>query len=518
MKFLEKGVVMDKTINDTGKMSFCTTLPIYKCARSLSDFARLYYSSVELDKYEWKRYDEPHEVSGFAKPRDKVTLEYIPYRKKSIVSGFAKPRKSKQPLVYFSRSVVASIEYVCKAVKKIHKIDKTSNICIIYRKESQAEDIKKLQETMTSFGIIYDDEKIETIAGRIIFLTPENAKGMEFDTVIIFGADEGTFPAKTGSDISDLALNEERSLFLFSLISAKKELIIVSNTSEPSRFIGEIGLDKTRKIIGDPKAYNCLVKSTKTFCINKLASLENSSDGHDIQNREFLESTIANQDTLLSLDEIIKVQKRCGRHSFYFHMTPIENLNRIIKGGYMYSRNMLDSFSDTERSYLADSRIMGWSENHGIRSFKRDGEVYESGTIHDFVRNYMTVKNAMSYRIGKIERKEYVIIVLSPYILMYGGWRFADKNAASTDETVNYYASIGDLKNIDWEEIYQGTWNGNERRKKKMQAEFQVKDEIPVELIQDVIVKTNSEYNSVKKMVATTQTEIDVIESKAWFW
>lgn len=84
----------------------------------------------------------------------------------------------------------------------------------------------------------------ETDADVITFLTMHGAKGLEFDTVFIIGANEDIVPYKKAHSKEDV--EEERRMFYVAMTRAKKQLTI-SYTKEkngkdmhPSRFVSEL--------------------------------------------------------------------------------------------------------------------------------------------------------------------------------------------------------------------------------------------------------------------------------------
>ena len=82
-------------------------------------------------------------------------------------------------------------------------------------------------------------------------MTIHNAKGLEFDTVLITGLEEGLFP-HVRSDTPE-ALEEERRLFYVGLTRARRTLVLTHAESRamhggrdyrlPSRFLGEVPPD-----------------------------------------------------------------------------------------------------------------------------------------------------------------------------------------------------------------------------------------------------------------------------------
>jgi DNA helicase-2/ATP-dependent DNA helicase PcrA len=86
-------------------------------------------------------------------------------------------------------------------------------------------------------------------------MTIHNAKGLEFDVVIIVGLEEGIFPHQR-SDTPD-ALEEERRLFYVGLTRARTRLVLAHAASRamhggrdyrlPSRFLGELPAEVLRE-------------------------------------------------------------------------------------------------------------------------------------------------------------------------------------------------------------------------------------------------------------------------------
>ena len=96
-----------------------------------------------------------------------------------------------------------------------------------------------------------DADLVDASSGAVTLMTIHNAKGLEFDTVIITGLEEGLFP-HSRSDTPE-TLEEERRLFYVGLTRARRHLILTHAESRaihggrdyrlPSRFLGEIPAD-----------------------------------------------------------------------------------------------------------------------------------------------------------------------------------------------------------------------------------------------------------------------------------
>jgi DNA helicase-2/ATP-dependent DNA helicase PcrA len=96
-----------------------------------------------------------------------------------------------------------------------------------------------------------DADLVDTTGGAVTLMTIHNAKGLEFDTVVITGLEEGLFP-HVRSDTPE-TLEEERRLFYVGLTRARRHLMLTHAESRamhggrdyrlPSRFLGEIPAD-----------------------------------------------------------------------------------------------------------------------------------------------------------------------------------------------------------------------------------------------------------------------------------
>ena len=96
-----------------------------------------------------------------------------------------------------------------------------------------------------------DADTLDESEGSVTLMTIHNAKGLEFDTVVITGLEEGLFP-HSRSDTPE-TLEEERRLFYVGLTRARRHLTLTHAESRamhggrdyrlPSRFLSEIPMD-----------------------------------------------------------------------------------------------------------------------------------------------------------------------------------------------------------------------------------------------------------------------------------
>jgi DNA helicase-2/ATP-dependent DNA helicase PcrA len=114
-----------------------------------------------------------------------------------------------------------------------------------------SEDEATLAGFLEGVALQADADLVDQSAGAVTLMTIHNAKGLEFDTVLITGLEEGLFPHMR-SDTPE-ALEEERRLFYVGLTRARRALALTHAESRamhggrdyrlPSRFLAEIPPD-----------------------------------------------------------------------------------------------------------------------------------------------------------------------------------------------------------------------------------------------------------------------------------
>ncbi len=114
--------------------------------------------------------------------------------------------------------------------------------------EEQSDDTT-LGAFLEEISLMTDLDNLDESDDRVVLMTLHSAKGLEFDTVFLAGAEEGLFPSMRSME-SDEELEEERRLMYVGITRAKKRLYIThtqrrtmyGNTkyNKPSQFLSEI--------------------------------------------------------------------------------------------------------------------------------------------------------------------------------------------------------------------------------------------------------------------------------------
>jgi len=133
-------------------------------------------------------------------------------------------------------------------ISRIENVKELKTNIIAFMNENGGTLFDLLSETALYTDLDRDDQGTD----RVMMMTMHSAKGLEFDTVFIVGAEEGIFPGVRA--IGEQAeMEEERRLCYVAMTRAMRKLYFTSarrrmlfgrtQTSEPSRFVGEITSD-----------------------------------------------------------------------------------------------------------------------------------------------------------------------------------------------------------------------------------------------------------------------------------
>ena len=122
---------------------------------------------------------------------------------------------------------------------------------ILHELEERAKQFKTAEEWFSHIEEYSDELKRQAEYRReyqnqeaVSFMTMHGAKGLEFDTVFIIGANEGITPYKKAETIEEM--EEERRMFYVAMTRAKKKLVITytkernGKRKEQSRFVSEL--------------------------------------------------------------------------------------------------------------------------------------------------------------------------------------------------------------------------------------------------------------------------------------
>jgi DNA helicase-2/ATP-dependent DNA helicase PcrA len=135
-----------------------------------------------------------------------------------------------------------------EAQGRLENLDEVINHAAQYK---ASEEEPTLAGFLEGVALQADADLVDESAGAVTLMTIHNAKGLEFDSVVITGLEEGLFP-HARSDTPE-TLEEERRLFYVGVTRARRRLTLTHAESRsirgmrdyrlPSRFLGELPSD-----------------------------------------------------------------------------------------------------------------------------------------------------------------------------------------------------------------------------------------------------------------------------------
>ena len=150
--------------------------------------------------------------------------------------------------------------------------------------------------------------------------------------------------------------------------------------------------------------------------------------------------------------------------------------------------------------------------------------INESGSLGEYIPFYFSGHSPMLYLIKNgykevVKRPQEDIVYL---ILSFANVKkhqlefvFTDRNARIA--TANFYNNEKDFDQLDWEIIKSKIWEDtedNRQRKDLKQAEFLIRDYIPVSCIESLVVKTEERKEFFTKMINNFALPIEVYFDK----
>lgn len=148
---------------------------------------------------------------------------------------------------YIRKSIGYDEFLVAYAMKRKMKVEDLYEV--LGQIEEQAKEYKTIEEWLEhieeySRTLNVQKEKQQPQKNAVKLITMHGAKGLEYDTVFIIGANEKVIPYKKAETLEEI--EEERRLFYVAMTRAKKRLVISyikeksGKSMEPSRFVKEL--------------------------------------------------------------------------------------------------------------------------------------------------------------------------------------------------------------------------------------------------------------------------------------
>jgi len=187
--------------------------------------------------------------------------------------------------------------------------------------------------------------------------------------------------------------------------------------------------------------------------------------------------------------------------TFCYRITHRDNLVQILKNG-LVNKNHINA--DPNFLSIANPEII---DVRSTTPVKLDG----FGVIGEYVPFYFTPRSIMLYniitgyyapKVPKRSKDEIIVLrCLIEVLVKQGQWFFT--NGQANDEETNHFEDLSHLNNIDWICIQNSNFaksDGDYDRQRRYQAEFLVRNFVPVNCIESVCV-----YSEEIKLLAQKQ-------------
>jgi hypothetical protein len=194
-----------------------------------------------------------------------------------------------------------------------------------------------------------------------------------------------------------------------------------------------------------------------------------------------------------------------------YRITHKDNLDYLLRNG-MFTKNHKNA--DPNYINIGDNTLILQRNDYSVRinppgGFLGDFVPFYFGPLSPMLLNIKT-----GYR-GIIKRPQsdivYICCQLNKIIERCSEWCFT--NGHAKNYITEYYNSVAFLDKVDWKIVKERYWKDNEQdfdRMRRKQAEFLVKNFVPVECINNIIVYDNTVYNTVKTILHTIGLRISV--------
>lgn len=193
-----------------------------------------------------------------------------------------------------------------------------------------------------------------------------------------------------------------------------------------------------------------------------------------------------------------------------YRIVHLQNVEYILRNG-LYTRQSPNS--DPNYIDIGDSKLISQRHNYQVK-------LAGCGNLGEYVPFYFAGHSPMLLniktgfrRITKRPQYEIVYIVckLDDVLAHCNEWVFTDGHAK--DNLSSHFNNIQDLDKIDWDTIRLQYWQNTDvdfDRQRRKQAEFLVRNHVPVFCIETIVVKDNPRKQILEKVMQKLNLTITV--------
>jgi hypothetical protein len=202
-----------------------------------------------------------------------------------------------------------------------------------------------------------------------------------------------------------------------------------------------------------------------------------------------------------------------------FRIVHYENVRHILQHG-MYSREHPDF--DPDYKNIGDRSLIEQRNDYPIKLAGK-GALGEYIPFYFWGHSPMLLNIISGFRgIEKRPERDIVYICCSLDSIEQAEREYLFTNGHAKDRITDFFDDKSRLDEIDWDAVKARQWRSDDSdwdRQRKKQAEFLVKEHVPVQCIERILVWDEERYNYVKNIVDNLQLNIEVfIDKKGQFY
>jgi hypothetical protein len=206
--------------------------------------------------------------------------------------------------------------------------------------------------------------------------------------------------------------------------------------------------------------------------------------------------------------------------TYIFHITDIENLQRIIDGGGLLSKSEIDRCSASYRSIAYE----------GVQDRRSTTAVPcgPGGVLHDYVPFYFAARPPMLLAIhgGHVEgysggQNSIIYLVSTVRAVEEEGRDFVFTDGHGIMAITDFFHDLGDLDKVDWAIMKEKYWANTLEdgdRKRRRQAEFLIHSFCPWTLIQMIAVSDATGRKRVLELLEGVEYRPEVKVMESWYY
>lgn len=162
-------------------------------------------------------------------------------------SDFVKPalvdRKGHYPIYRHFHNLAEELDYLKNSIRELESDYRYSDICVISKGKKVSEDVHNYLNDQGLPAELLDKENKNFDSDKVKISTMHSIKGLEFKVVFIITINEGVIPYQSDlSDDDDKAIESDERKLLYVGMTRANELLYLSSSGKPSKFIKEIDI------------------------------------------------------------------------------------------------------------------------------------------------------------------------------------------------------------------------------------------------------------------------------------